>query len=331
MRPWELCLPSRGLTAPDAVELAVLAEELGYGGVWASEAAGHDAVALLAAISTQTSRARLGTSIVPSATRSPVLLAMGAATLAQFAPGRIAIGIGASSRVIIEEWHGRCFGKPLSAIRESLDILNQAFAGETTNYQGQVHSSRGFKLANPPTVRPDLFLAALGPAMRDLAARRFDGVILNFLPRSRSEEIIKQASGAGDPACEVAALVRVSVLDEAPGGERRLRKELASYLRVEQYMRWIEGMGYELEHIKRASDLEEMASQVPSDLLRDVSVLGDVQSCRAQLEQMCAAGVTPLVIPDTPVGDLAAMQRIVRSLSPRVDASTQRPTRETLQ
>lgn len=316
MRPWEFCLPSRGVSPSDAIHTACLLEGLGYGGVWASEVAGHDAIALLAALATQTSRVRLGTAIIPCASRSPALLAMGAATLAQLAPGRCTVGVGVSSPAIIEGWHDRAFGAPLSAMSDTLAIIDQAFAGQVTQYQGRVFSSRGFRLANRPPARPDFYLAALGPAMRGLASERFDGVILNFLPRSRSEQVVAQACGSR--RFEVTTLVRVSVQGQAPGGVGRLRKELASYLRLEQYSRWLAGLGYgqALAALQGASGLEEMAPRVPDDLLHDVSVIGDARSCRAQLEQMCAAGVTPLVIPDVPVGDMMALERVIRAISP---------------
>lgn len=316
MRPWEICLPSRGVSPTDALHLACLLEDLGYGGIWASEVAGHDAIALLAAIATQTSRLRLGTAIIPCATRSPALLAMGAGTLAHLAPGRATVGLGVSSRAIIEGWHDRPFRSPLAAMSDALSIIQQAFSGEVTDYQGRAFSSRGFKLANRPGTRPDFYLAALGPAMRGLATERFDGVILNFLPRSRSEEVVAQASGSR--RFEVTTLVRVSVQGEAPGGTGRLRKELASYLRLEQYSRWLAGLGYgdALAALPGQCELEEMAAQIPEDLLRDVSVIGDALSCRAQLERMCAAGVTPLVIPDVPVGDMVVLERVIRAIAP---------------
>ncbi|HEY8622081.1 MAG TPA: LLM class F420-dependent oxidoreductase [Dermatophilaceae bacterium] len=316
MRPWEICLPSRGVSPHDALHLACLLEDVGYGGIWATEVAGHDAVALLAAIATQTSRVRLGTAIIPSATRSPALLAMGAATLAHLAPGRSTVGLGVSSPGIIQEWHGRTFASPLSSVSDALSIIQQAFSGEVTEYHGRAFSSRGFTLQNRPDTRPDFYLAALGPAMRGLATERFDGVILNFLPRSRCEEVVEQVSPSR--RFEVTTLVRVSVEGEASGGVSRLRKELASYLRFEQYSRWLAGLGYgdAVTALHGEPGLEERAAQVPDDLLQDVSVIGNARSCRAQLEEMCAAGVTPLVIPDVPVGDMIAMERVIRAIAP---------------
>jgi probable F420-dependent oxidoreductase len=316
VRPWEICLPSQGVSPTGALHLAGLLEDLGYGGIWASEVAGHDAIALLAAMAALTSRIRLGTAIVPSATRSPALLAMGAATLADLAPGRCTLGLGVSSPAIIEGWHDRPFPSPLAAMSDTLAIIEAAFAGEVTRHHGRAFSSAGFRLANRPQTRPDLYLAALGPAMRGLASERFDGVILNFLPRSRSEAVVAAARPSG--RFEVTALVRVSVQGEAPGGVGRLRKELASYLRLRQYSSWLAGLGYgdALAALQGAGELEEMAARVPDDLLGDVSVIGDASSARAQLEQMCAAGVTPLVIPDVPAGDMVVMERVIRAIAP---------------
>ena len=316
MRPWEICLPSRGVSPQGALHLACVLEDLGYGGLWATEVAGHDAVALLAAMATQTSRLRLGTAIIPCATRSPALLAMGAATLAHLAPGRSTVGLGVSSPGIIQGWHDRTFDSPLSSVSDALSIIEQAFSGEPTQYHGRVFGSRGFTLQNRPETRPDFYLAALGPAMRALATERFDGVILNFLPRSRCKQVVAQVSPAR--RFEVTTLVRVSVQGEASGGLSRLRKELASYLRFEQYSRWLAGLGYGdvVAALHGSSGLEERVAEVSDDLLQDVSVIGDATSCRAQLQKMCEAGVTPLVIPDVPVGDLAAMERVIRAIAP---------------
>lgn len=316
MRPWEVCLPSRGVSPGAALRLAPLLEDCGYGGVWVTEVAGHDAVALLAAMATATSRVRLGTAIIPCATRSAALLAMGAATLAHLAPGRSTVGLGVSSAGIIQGWHDRPFESPLTQVSDTLTIIEQAFSGEATQYHGRALGSCGFTLQNRPETRPDFYLAALGPAMRALATERFDGVILNFLPRSRCEEVVAQMTPSR--GFEVTTLVRVSVEGEAPGGLGRLRKELASYLRFEQYSRWLAGLGYGdvVAALHGESELGDRVAQVPVDLLRDVSVIGDARGCRRQLEQMCAAGVTPLVIPDVPVGDLAGMERVIRAIAP---------------
>lgn len=320
MTTWDVCLPSRGLRARDAVALAARAEELGYGGVWVSEVAGHDSMAILSAMALSTSRVRLGTAIVPLTTRSPALLSMGASTLAQLAPGRAAIGMGVSSRAIIEEWHGRGFPSPVSAAADTCDIMRQALDGGTTDHVGRALSSHGFRLHTVPEVPPVLFLAALGPAMRQLAAERFDGVILNFLPRSRLDQVIARTPPT--EAFEVTTLVRVSV-DSSGKGEERLRKELASYLRVDQYRRWLHSLGLPLPDVADGAPIAVTSRQIPSDVLSDIAILGDSGACRRQLEEMCQAGVTPIVIPDAEVGDLGSLLRTVEAVAPLREVSTQ--------
>lgn len=319
MSTWDVCLPSRGLSPYEAMDLAARAEELGYGGVWASEVAGHDSIALLAVMATRTSRLRLGTAVVPAGTRSPAVLAMGAATLAQLAPGRVVIGTGVSSRSIVEEWHGREFGRPLSAVGDTLEIMRQALAGGTTDYEGKGQHSRGFRLQKPPDLPPALFLAALGPSMRKLAAERFDGMILNFLPRSRIGQVLVQTPPTG--TFEVTSLVRVSIDQESEAGERRLRKELASYLRVDQYRRWLDSLQLPLADAAPTDPVAAIAARIPNVVLTDIAIMGDPASCREQLQQMCDAGVTPIVMPDAEVGDTASILRTVKAVAPLPNAS----------
>jgi alkanesulfonate monooxygenase SsuD/methylene tetrahydromethanopterin reductase-like flavin-dependent oxidoreductase (luciferase family) len=81
-----VCLPHRRTAASDAVEIAVLAEELGFASVWVSELATYDAVAVSAAIAARTTTLTVGISIVPVTTRTPALHAV--ALNARLAPAR---------------------------------------------------------------------------------------------------------------------------------------------------------------------------------------------------------------------------------------------------
>ncbi len=96
-----------GLSGPQLLALAGAARESGYDTILAGEVSGPDVFGLLSAVSTVAGELRLGTGIVPTTTRSLPLLAMGFATLASFAPGRVLAGIGVSSRTVVEGWHGR--------------------------------------------------------------------------------------------------------------------------------------------------------------------------------------------------------------------------------
>ena len=109
-----------------AVEVAVRSEELGYRSYWTAEANGPESFAVLAACGAAAPGVDLGTGIVPIQVRSPLLTAMGAATLQALHPERrILLGLGISSPVITARWHREGLGPiglcgPVGAVAELL-------------------------------------------------------------------------------------------------------------------------------------------------------------------------------------------------------------------
>ncbi|MGA7397926.1 MAG: LLM class flavin-dependent oxidoreductase, partial [Solirubrobacterales bacterium] len=161
--PTGICLPLRGFGGAEALRLGQLAEELGYDSVWVSELASYDAIAVATAIAATTENIRIGTAIVPLTTRTPALHAMGASTFGDVAGERAMIGYGLSTEPIINGWHGQDLPKALPAVRDLFTIMDQAFTGEATGYEGKVLKSNGFRLEAPSSTPPQRYLGALGP------------------------------------------------------------------------------------------------------------------------------------------------------------------------
>src|SRR3982751_5540438 len=166
---WGLTVPLTGV--PLGVHAPLLAElaDHGYTDVWSSEVAGTDAFTPLALASTWAPRLRLGTAIAPVFTRGPGLLAMTAAALAEAAPGRFVLGIGASSPVVVRDWNAVEFTEPYQRSRDMLRFLRAALAGELIDGQFETFSVRRFRLERPPATPPHVLLAALRPGMLRLA------------------------------------------------------------------------------------------------------------------------------------------------------------------
>ena len=106
---------------------------------------------------------------------------MTAAALAEAAPGRFQLGIGASSPVVVGDWNAADFTRPYARSRDMLRFLRAALAGETVDQAYETFEIRRFRLDRPPATPPGILLAALRPGMLRLAAREADGVILNWL------------------------------------------------------------------------------------------------------------------------------------------------------
>lgn len=127
MLPGELA----GVGLDETIGVAEHAEANGFDAVWKEETSGTNTFVTLGAIARTTSSIQLGTGIANVFSRSPTLLAMSAATLDELSDGRTILGLGVSSPPLIEQWHGTEYERPLRRLRETIEILRQAFAGET--------------------------------------------------------------------------------------------------------------------------------------------------------------------------------------------------------
>ena len=111
-------------------ELVQAAEESGFDSIFTAEAWGSDAFTPLAWWGRETSRVRLGTSIVQMSGRTPTSIAMHALTLDHLSGGRMVLGMGVSGPQVVEGWYGQPFGKPLARTREVVDIIRKVLARE---------------------------------------------------------------------------------------------------------------------------------------------------------------------------------------------------------
>ncbi|MDG2427672.1 MAG: LLM class flavin-dependent oxidoreductase [Acidimicrobiales bacterium] len=171
-----------GLSAKDFVRIAVEAEELGYDTVVCGEISGAEVMATLGMMAARTSRVRLASGIIPTTTRAPVLAAMGFATLSSMAPGRIAVGLGASSPIVVGDWHGRDFKKPLSTTRDFIKIFRAAISGEKVSMETETLRTHNFRLTIDPEGDLPIWLAAINDRMLRLAGAIADGVFLTWCP-----------------------------------------------------------------------------------------------------------------------------------------------------
>ncbi len=147
---WALSVPFDGFSLAEHAELAREGERLGYTDAWSFEADGIDCFSPLAVIGAAT-RLRVGTAIANVYTRGPATLAMSAAGLAEIAPGRFCLGIGAGSEPIVESWNGGAFRHPAARVREMAQFLRQALAGERVVFRGDTFSVRKSE-SKPPTI-----------------------------------------------------------------------------------------------------------------------------------------------------------------------------------
>ena len=130
-------------TVDDVVAEARQAEAEGFDTFWSPQIFGHDALTALAVVGHEVPRIELGTSVVPTYPRHPMMLAQQAMTVNAVSGGRLCLGIGLSHQVVIEQLMGLSFDKPVRHLRDYLSILGPLSRQEPINYRGEKYSSMG--------------------------------------------------------------------------------------------------------------------------------------------------------------------------------------------
>jgi alkanesulfonate monooxygenase SsuD/methylene tetrahydromethanopterin reductase-like flavin-dependent oxidoreductase (luciferase family) len=128
------------LSTTDIVDCALLAEDLGYDSVWLNEDIGYDSLALLAALASRTRTLGLGTAIVNVYNRSPMQIAMGAATVDELSGGRLTLGLSVGHHPWNDLGHGIPLEAPLQRIGESVEFVRKALSGLAFTHDGQFFS-----------------------------------------------------------------------------------------------------------------------------------------------------------------------------------------------
>jgi len=297
---WGITVPLTGLPLGDQRELIRSLPDLGYTDIWSTEADRTDAFTPLALAAEWAPTLRLGTAIVPAFTRGPALLAQSAATLAELAPGRFALGIGTSSNVIVERWNGIPFTEPYARVRDLLDFLRRAFTGERVDAEWPSFAVRGFRLGNAPEQAPPVLVAGLRPGMLRLAGRDGDGAIINWLTSDDVRAVAPHVREYGKPDAEIVA--RIFVLPDVPADEARAigRRTIAAYLNVPVYRAFHEWLGrMELTPMWArwaAGDRKGAAEAIPDAVVDRLVLHGPAGSVREQVQAYVEAGVTTPVL-----------------------------------
>jgi len=306
---WVMTVPLSGIPLSEHADVYAALADAGFTDLWTSEVAGTDAFTPLTLAAAWSPRLRLGTAIAPVFTRGPGLLAMTAAALAEAAPGRFQLGIGASSPVVVGDWNAADFTEPFQRSRDMLRFLRAALAGELVDGQFETFSVRRFRLERPPTLPPQVLLAALRPGMLRLAAAEADGVILNWLSATDVPTALAEVK-TDKPDFDVAARIFVCPTDDAGHARRIGKRMIATYLTVPAYAdfhRWL-GRGEVLTPMWRAwssGDRKGALAAIPDEVVDDLIVHGSPAECRTKVEAYVDAGITvpALALLPTPTWD----------------------------
>jgi F420-dependent oxidoreductase-like protein len=263
-------------------ELAATARQTAELGLdlWVGQMGDLDALTALAAVSREVPGLRLGTAVVPTYPRHPLVMAMQALTVQAASGGGLTLGIGLSHQVVIEGVYGMSFSKPIRHMREYLEILMPALHTGQVTYEGQELTARTMgPLRVAGADAPPVVVAALGRQMLELTGRLADGTALWMVgPRTIADHIVPTitaaAEQAGRPAPRVVVGLPVAVTSD-PDAARE--KAAASF-----------GFYNDLPSYRAMLDREGAAGPA------DVVIVGDEDHVAAELRHLGEVGATDL-------------------------------------
>ncbi len=306
----------QALGLPLGLEVARFARDGGYSSFWTAETTGPEAFATLGAVAAGVGGLDLGTGVLALQLRTPMLAAMGAATLQALAPDReVLLGVGISSPVVVGRWHGATYGeRPVERVREYLELTRACLVGDAVTHDGEFWNCSGFRLGvRLRDRRPRLVLGALNARMLRLAGELADGVLLNYLPATAVPWCVERirdgemSAGREPGSCTVYAYVHVGVCDRR-AARPAARKDLFSYAVVPAYAAAFERAGFadEVAALRAARERRDREASVAamSDRMVDaIDICGTAEEVTAAVRAYRDAGVTVPVVMPLPWGE----------------------------
>ena len=285
------------------VQQAVDAENDGFDSFWSAQVAGVDALTLFALAGQRTERIRMGTAVVPTFPRHPVMLAQQALTANAATGGRIDLGIGLSHRPTVEERWGLPFERPAQHMSEYLSVLRSLVDDGGARFEGEVFRVNA-DIDVPSAESFPILVAALAPRMLRIAGRQAEGTVTWMVgPRTLRTHVVPRisaaASDAGRPAPRVCVGLPIAVTDDPVGARLRAAEHFGRYGLLPSYRRML--------------DIEGVESPA------DIAVVGSEDEVTEQLNVVAEAGATELLASIFPHGDdeeasVARTHALVKSL-----------------
>jgi F420-dependent oxidoreductase-like protein len=273
----------QALSAPDFVTQVRQAEMSGIPVAWATigGASGADPLTVFAAAFAATERIRLGTAIVPTWPRHPVIIAQQAQALAQLAPGRLRLGIGPSHEPGMTRNFGVRWHTPLTELREYLTVIRALTTEGTVDFEGR-HVTARATLRDPQPI--ELLASALRPKSFEVCGELTDGAIswmcpASYLIREALPAIARGAARSGRETPPLIAHVPIMVSEDREAVRALARRQLGNYASVPFYLAMFHAAGF-----------PDAQAGYSDAMLDDLVVSGTEEQVVARLAQMVEAG-----------------------------------------
>jgi len=299
----------------DLVAYVQAADRLGVDTVWSAEAWGMEAVSSLGYLAAKTEQIKLGTGIMQISARTPAMTAMTALSMSQISGDRFLLGLGVSGPQVVEGLHGEAFAKPLSRLREYVDIVRLGISGQRMTYDGNHYTlprpgGEGKALKSSIRPRPDLpiYLATLGPKSLEYTGEVADGWLgTSFIPE-HSEVLLgpiragARRAGRSMDDIDIQVSAQIVVSDDVDALIAKARPGMAFSLggmgsaKTNFYNDAYSRAGYadiaaEVQRLWVEGDKAAAAATVPEEMVLAAYPIGTESMVRDRIRAYATAGV----------------------------------------
>ena len=277
--------------------------------VWIPETWGMENFSMLSLACVENKFSKIGSSIINIYSRSPSLIAMGAATVDTISNKRLVLGLGTSTKPLIEDFHGDKFEKPVKRMKEYVEIIRLILTGKTINYSGEIFSLKDFSLLiKPPRNIIPIYLAAVNQKMVELAWEIADGVIFYLRPKNEIKSTIARMKN--QKKIDTTLQIITCIHDDSEKAIFRAKKTIAFYVSVGKiYREFLAQNGFKnetkniFEEYKKTG-LANNHEFVPESMVNELCISGTPNECKKQLKQFRETGINLPIIQFNPIDNV---------------------------
>jgi probable F420-dependent oxidoreductase len=293
--------------AAENMEVAVNADRLGYPELWIGEMATYDAFAFATAVGLNTEQIALAVGPLAVSVRTPMTMAMGIASVADLTGRQSCLALGASSTVVVEEWHGRPRARTARHLDETAQVVRGLLDGDKVDFSGEMAACKGYRL-RLDAVKGPLTVAAFGPAAVRVAGKRADRMLLNMVTPNSLARLREAAAAAaaevGRPAPRVAVWLTCAI-DPEPAAIQQLLRAIVGYLAAPGYAEMISEAGFAdlVEFARTRPHPKELLAAMPDKLLAAIGLVGTRSGIQQRMDEYRAAGADEICLVPATAGD----------------------------
>lgn len=263
------------------------AEAAGVPAAWLTTGIGSDALTIFAAAASVTARIRMGTAIVPTFPRHPVVVAQQAADIDNIAPGRFTLGLGPSHKPQMEDRYGLPYVKPLAHVREFVTVVKGLLEGNEVKFQGERYRVNA-KLNHGAKV--PVIISALRAGSFALAGEIADGAVTWLCParylRDTALPAMQRGAGAGRRP-KLVAHAFLAVTTDAADLSRAIGEAVSFYPKLTNYQEMFVAAGFP----------EARSGNWSQGMIDAVILHGDAAACEKKVRDFLAtSGAEELIL-----------------------------------